>query len=403
MSNTPEERMPGPRQPLDRRDFLRTTVEATLGGGLVGSGLVRGGLVGGGLVGGMGQFTPEWGCWSGEEARGPLPEPPPTWRCLDIHVHVAGVGAGGSGCFVRKDVLDSLKFRFFCLVTGMRRDRLDEADSLYVARLLDLIRSSKRIDQAVILALDGVLDRDGRLDRDRTAFYVPNDYVLSLAREHQELLAGASIHPGRPEALDELERVAAEGAVLVKWLPNSQGIRPDDKAYCPFYRKLASLRLPLLTHTGREYTLETIDQSLGDPSRLELALEEGVTVIAAHAASQGRDESSSHFDRLLELIERYPRLYMDISALTLIHRAWALVRLASRTDLHDRLVYGSDYPVPCFPPLAPFYFPRRIPLERMFELQALDNVLQRDVDIKRALGVPAAIFARGYELIRRPA
>jgi len=289
------------------------------------------------------------------------------------------------------------------MATGIPYRRIQEADQLYVSKLLSRIRGSSKTSQAVVLALDGVLDRKGQLDRERTAFYVPNDYVLSLAKQHDELLAGASIHPGRPEAQNELERVVEEGAVLLKWLPNTQGINPSDKAYRPFYRKLAELGLPLLSHTGKEHSLDVIDQSLGDPRHLRLALEEGVTVIAAHAGSLGRDESRSHFERVVELLGRYPNMYADISATTLINRAWALAALARRPDLHDKLVHGSDYPIPCVVALAPFYYPRHLTLKRMFEIQSESNVLQRDIEIKQALGLPDAVFARGYDLIRKPA
>ena len=46
-----------------------------------------------------------------------------------------------------------------------------------------------------------------------TEFYVPNDYVLRAARQHDELLAGASIHPNRRDALEELDRCLELGAV----------------------------------------------------------------------------------------------------------------------------------------------------------------------------------------------
>ena len=53
--------------------------------------------------------------------------------------------------------------------------------------------------------------------------------------------------------------------------------------------------------------------------------------------------------------------------------------------------------------LAPFYYPRRLTLKRMLEIQSENNVLQRDIEIKQALGIPATVFARGYDLIRKPA
>ena len=81
--------------------------------------------------------------------------------------------------------------------------------------------------------------------------------------------------------------LADAGAVLVKVLPNAQQFNPADPRYKPFYRALAERNLPFLSHVGYEFSLIGKDQSLGDPDRLRLALDEGATVIAAHACSYG--------------------------------------------------------------------------------------------------------------------
>ena len=88
-------------------------------------------------------------------------------------------------------------------------------------------------------------------------------------------------------AFDPLVAFAADGAVLLKWLPSVQGIDPADPRHRPFYRRLAELRLPLLSHTGAEESFTGADNALADPERLRLPLEEGVTVIAAHCAANG--------------------------------------------------------------------------------------------------------------------
>jgi uncharacterized protein len=42
-----------------------------------------------------------------------------------------------------------------------------------------------------------------------------------------------------------------------------------------------------LSHVGYEFSLIGKDQLLGDPDRIRLALDEGVTVIAVHGCSYG--------------------------------------------------------------------------------------------------------------------
>ncbi|HSF04919.1 MAG TPA: amidohydrolase family protein, partial [Methylomirabilota bacterium] len=113
-------------------------------------------------------------------------------------------------------------------------------------------------------------------------------YVLATAHAQPErFLAGVSINPQRRDAVDEVHRCAEAGAALVKVLPNAQQFDPGRVEYKAFYRALADRRLPLLSHVGYEFSLIGRDQSVGDPSRLRSPLDEGVTVIAAHACSFG--------------------------------------------------------------------------------------------------------------------
>ncbi len=53
---------------------------------------------------------------------------------------------------------------------------------------------------------------------------------------------------------------------------------------------------------------------------LELPLSLGVTVIAAHIASTGKNNGKGKFERLLPLFQRFEYLYTDISSLTQINK-----------------------------------------------------------------------------------
>ena len=134
--------------------------------------------------------------------------------------------------------------------------------------------------------------------------------------------------------MEEFYRVAEEGAVLVKVLPNSQQFDPSNPAYKPFWKALAQRKIPLLSHVGYEFSLWGKDQSVGDPARLRNALEEGVTVIAAHGASFGLFFYEKYWSTLVELVRRYPHFYWDASALSLPNRAGMLLRLRLHSKLH---------------------------------------------------------------------
>ena len=136
--------------------------------------------------------------------------------------------------------------------------------------------------------MDGVYDQNGRLNRAHTDFLISNDYVINTAQAHpNQFLAGVSINPQRRDAVEEVHRCADAGATLVKVLPNTQQFNPADLRYKTFYRTLAERKLPFLCHVGYEFSLIGKDQSVGDPDRLRVALDEGAMVIAAHACSYG--------------------------------------------------------------------------------------------------------------------
>ena len=195
--------------------------------------------------------------------------------------------------------------------------------------------------------MDGVYDSNGRLNREHTDFLISNDYVLKTARSYpNEFLAGVSINPQRRDAVEEIHRCADAGASLVKVLPNAQQFDPADMRYKAFYRTLAERNLPFLSHVGYEFSLIGKDQSLGDPDRLKPALDEGATVIAAHACSYGLIIYEKFLPTLRDLVQRYPNFYSDISALTLPNRFRMLLYLRKYPEVHERLLFGTDYPLP---------------------------------------------------------
>jgi uncharacterized protein len=208
------------------------------------------------------------------------------------------------------------------------------------------LRASQHVQRAVLLGMDGVYDHAGALARKETDFLISNDYVLQTARAYpNEFLPGVSINPQRRDAVEEVHRCADAGAALVKVLPNAQQFNPADPKFTAFYRALVERKLPFLSHVGYEFSLIGKDQSVGDPGRLRLALDEGVTVIAAHACSYGLMVYERFLPVLLNFTRQYPNFYADISALTLLNRFRMLLHLRRHPEVHDRLLFGTDYPL----------------------------------------------------------
>jgi predicted TIM-barrel fold metal-dependent hydrolase len=316
---------------------------------------------------------------------------------IDAHVHVVGNGSGGSGCWLRVGgwhrPLAALMLHHIGLpLTAMSGD----LETLYISRLLELLRGSS-LGAAVILAQDLVYDEQGRSIPDAGSFYVPNDYVLGLARQYPEFLPAISIHPARPDALEELDRCLAAGAVMLKCLPNCQNINCNDRRYTRFWERMAEAKLPLLAHTGGEHTLPVVRPEYADPRVLALPLECGVTVIAAHCGTKSGLFDPEYFHVFAGMTRRFENLYGDTSAFNVPLRG-RHVKKCLESPLLERMVHGSDFPVPVH---GHFAWMRGFVDWRSFrKWEKNPNIIERDYQLKVAMGFPAESFTRIRGLLR---
>jgi hypothetical protein len=325
------------------------------------------------------------------------PLPP---RIVDIHCHVAGLGAGNSGCFVSSRLRHSWRFAIYLRSFGVsERELLAQGDNLVADRLSQSLAKSQLVQQAVVLALDGVVGSDGLLDTNRTEVYVPNEFVAQAAARHTNLLFGASVNPYRTDALDRLTWAKDHGAVLVKWVPSVMNIDPSDPRLVPFYQKLVELDLPLLTHTGKERSFSSSEDELCDPEKLRLPLSLGVRVIAAHIASTGRYHGERSSLRLARMMPQYPNLYTDISSLTQLNKLRYMKEALTRSEFSGRLAYGSDFPLINTALVSPWYYCLRLSPRQLVSISRTKNVWDADVKLKQALGTPADTFTRGEQLL----
>lgn len=263
---------------------------------------------------------------------------------IDIHIHAPPLPEVNNPNLLIK----YLKWRL-----GIRPNDPDPMKT-YLDGLVNEIRNSQYIARGVLLAMDGVYDRYGEFDKNKTHFMVMNDSVFKAVSGYNELLAGASINPQRKDAIDELARCKELGAALIKTLPNSQCFNPLEKRFIPFYKKLAELKMPLLSHTGYEFVISMKNQAYGNPALLKTALDQGVIVIAAHGGSAGLFVYERYFDTIKELVKNYPSFFLDVSAMTLPTRAGMLLKIRNEVEIKERLIFGSDYPLPSFS--FPFMF-----------------------------------------------
>jgi uncharacterized protein len=343
-------------------------------------------------------------------------------RLVDHHTHIAGLGANGTGAFVNAKMrtwrhpFHRLKFKVYMSAGGVNEEQ--NADQQFTDRLKNLIEHIPRHGKYRLLAFDKNYRPNGTVNLEKTEFYVPNEYVFSLAARYPTLFVpNISVNPYRSDALVELKKWAAKGARVVKWLPNAMGIDPSDPRCDNFYQKMKELDLILLSHGGEEKAVEAEeDQKLGNPLLLRRALDHGVKVIVAHCAGLGSNEDLddpqrkrvSNFELFLRLMDdkRYEGLvFGEISAMTQVNRLGPpLTTLLAREDLHHRLVNGSDYPLPAVNALirtgklAEYGYideSERSPLKEIYHYNPLlfDFVLKRTVKLPGAnRKLPPSIF-----------
>lgn len=317
----------------------------------------------------------------------------------DIHVHIAATEGAQKGNYLSPACRETEAFRTFLRGYGLRRrsTRWHKFDSVVVEKTIHQLDNSQ-VDRAVLLAMDFAHALDGERDSVDTQMATGNDYVARIAASHEKLLFGASVHPNRPDALLELERVIAMGASLVQWNPLAQNILPDDPVCIPFYEILAHHQVPLLCHTGGELFPKKFPFAMGDPRRLIPALERGVTVIAAHCGARLRFTEPSFFEDWRTMALKYERFYGDLSYFCRATRLWPLGTMLETPELAAKLVFGSDYPAWTIP----WTFVGQMGYNRVAELRDIENPFERAVETLKDFGVTPEIFGRAGKILRFP-
>lgn len=316
---------------------------------------------------------------------------------FDGHVHLVGNGLGGSGCWLRLGgvwhrVLGEAMRRTIGLEAKVSARDFDES---FVAHLAVMVAKSS-LDAVLLLAQDEVYDEDGAR-MDFGSFHVPNDHLLKVCAGNPAFVPAVSIHPGRKDALEELERCLVAGARALKLLPNCQNVNCELPQYDEFWRRMAAAGLPFLCHTGGEMTVPVIHRAYQDPRILRRPLELGVTVIAAHCAGNSHFLDRNYFGELLRLMEEFPRLYADTSALNSPIRSGVL-RQVLASGRRERFLHGSDFPVP----VGALWVRLRglISTAQWREAGRIPNLLERDAYLKRAMGFEAGHFTRLGAILR---
>lgn len=280
---------------------------------------------------------------------------------VDYHAHALSTGSSGNGSYLGEPLTESISGRVMAALyksgAGITDDEI--ADKQFVDRLLALRIHSGLGGMTHLLAYDQSYTREGSVNPKATMFYIPNEYVVQLSEEYpDDFVPVVSIHPYNPNAIAEIHKWGRKGVRWLKWSAPMMEIAPNDTSLEPFYLAMKAHDMTLLSHGGPYSLAEEHSQHFGNPLYLKLPLLLGVKVVVAHSASGGEctdieaDDGPAVpcfdlFVRMLDEENYRGQLFGDISAmLNSSHLGEPLKYFLSHPELHDRLIYGSDYPGP---------------------------------------------------------
>ncbi|KAF2077187.1 hypothetical protein CYY_001508 [Polysphondylium violaceum] len=288
----------------------------------------------------------------------------------DFMVNLYGTGSH-SQCFVNKEAVDifhnpinTLKFK--SMASGCGVLSVNEFDTQYMYRLVSLVRNLRRFSypfgKHMLCSIDQRYDYSGEALPNLTGYYVPNDYLFDIVNDYKDLFTPCiSIHPYRKDCVDELIKYAVLGVRYVVWSPISMGINPSSELCDDFYETLIQNDMILFIHTGDEHVLVDApesDNKWGNPLLLRRPLNLGVKIVAVHSGGEGKsqdiDEKYPHplvpninlFLRIMHEPRYTNNLVGDISGIVAHGRVDSIIPLLDHQNIHNRLINGSDYPLP---------------------------------------------------------
>jgi uncharacterized protein len=355
---------------------------------------------------------------------------------IDLHFHVVGRGKDihqidENVFFYPEDnntFLTRILYRLVEKSLGEAGADVDQSGTVDTNEYFNLIYrslcTSKEIDGVVLLGLDALYGpKSGRLDKKKTDLWVSNRFLAKKVKELNDALMkendpqkkkkrfywGASVSPHRKDWREEMEFVANDpNAVLMKLIPSVQHLNLRDPRYKDYYKSLAKTGMPLLCHVGPEYSFpEGIRERERDNFRfLDKPLEYGVTVIAAHCATPvfpiDKNETKE-FGAFMKNANSGGKIQLwgDTSAFSLLTRIPILHEILE-TFPPEWLVHGSDFPIPIEGWVHLPWATHGVTLQEYEQIKNTENLLDRDVMIKRAHGFSDSILDNAGRVLRLP-
>jgi predicted TIM-barrel fold metal-dependent hydrolase len=301
-------------------------------------------------------------------------------QTIDIHAHLLNSEVR----FNR--IYDRIALRILGRKMGLDPKKLlANPYKTYTDALVNGVRSSKHLSHSVLFGVDARVDDKGNILHKDLTVCASNDDILKLYQDNPDIIVPFfSINPMRPDALDLIDKYSELGFQGAKFLQNYWGVDTREDRYSAYFEKLKEKNIPLIVHIGSESSVHSFKEC-ESIAMLDHPLHVGVNVIAAHMALsysfskplQAFSKNPKHFNEeyftLLQMLQKHDNLYADISALMTPVRAKALRHLSLQKTVHDKLLFGTDYPVPFTTVLNSY----DLPYKKRFELAKEQNPFDR--------------------------
>jgi len=274
-------------------------------------------------------------------------------KTVDFHTHLLSSD-------VKFDRLyDKVAIIFFASQLGMHPKKLMQNPyKAYCEALIKNVKESKFLEKIVLFGVDARVDNRGETTHCDATVCATNEDVNRLYQQNKDyIIPFFSINPKRPDALDLIDKYVALGFKGAKFLQNYWGVDTREKQYIPYFEKLKYHDLPLIIHIGNESSVHSYKEC-ESIEMLYNPVEIGVNTVCAHMAlsyepfrifkalSKNPKNFNDEYFQLLKMLKTHDNLYADISALLTPVRAKVLMHLSEQKDIHNKLLFGTDFPVP---------------------------------------------------------
>jgi len=306
-------------------------------------------------------------------------------QTIDFHAHLLNPSVSFDRLY------DKIAIRLFAHKLGAdKNDLLERKYDAFVDTFIRNIRTSKHVTKSVLLPVDAKVNAKGiELHKDKTVCSSNEDVLKVYQQYPDEIIPFFSINPNRPDALDLIDKYASLGFKGAKFLQNYWDIDINEPKYAPYFAKIKAYDLPLIIHTGSEYSIAS-NKKFEVIEVAKQAIEIGCKVVLAHFGVNILMESrlqnlphnfsfkSSKFGddyfKTINYLEKYPNVYADLAAIIALFRGKIIADLAqNQPQIAHKLLFATDFPVPFSVLLAH----HNLGLKKRFEIEKIKNPLDR--------------------------